>query len=58
MDGRLNLPAVQEVLMTTLQSFEAGSLSPKEALRRIRRWLNSGQTQEVDAEFIREYQLA
>jgi hypothetical protein len=58
MDGRLNLPAVQEVLMTTLQSVEAGSLSPKEALRRIRRWLNSGQTQEVDAEFIPEYQLA
>jgi hypothetical protein len=58
MDGRLNHPAGQEILMATLQSVAAGAVSPEEALLRIRRWLNSGQTQAIDAEFTHQYQLA
>jgi len=58
MDGRLNLRASQDVLMTTLQSVAAGSVSPEEALLRIRRWLNSGQVQAVETEFAKQYQFA
>jgi hypothetical protein len=58
MNGRLNLDAGKDILMATLQSVAAGSVSPEEALLRIRRWLNSGQTQTVDAELTNQYQLA
>jgi hypothetical protein len=58
MDGRLNLPAGQEVLMTTMQSVAAGSVSPEEAILRIRRWLNSGQVQVVETELTHKYQFA
>jgi hypothetical protein len=58
MDGRLNLPADRDVLIATLQSVAAGSVSPEEALLRIRRWLNSGQVQESQAELTQKYQFA
>ena len=58
MDGRLNLPAGRDVLMATLQSVADRSVSPEEALLRIRRWLNSGQAQEVQAELSQQYQFA
>jgi hypothetical protein len=58
MDGRLNLPAVQDVLMATLQSVAAGSVSPEEALRQVRHWLNSGQVQAVETELKYKYEFA
>jgi hypothetical protein len=58
MDGRLNLPAGRDVLMATLQSVADRSVSPEEALLRIRRWLNRGQAQEVEAELTQKYQFA
>jgi hypothetical protein len=58
MDGRLNLPAGRDVLMAIPQSVADRSVSPEEALRRIRRWLNSGQAQEVQAELTQQYQFA
>ena len=58
MDDRLNQPAGQDVLMGTLQSVAAGSVSPEEALLRIRRWLNNGQMQAMDTELTHQYQLA
>jgi hypothetical protein len=57
-DGRLNFPAGQDVLMATLQSVAAGSVSPEETLLRIRRWLNSGQVQAVETELTHQYQMA
>ena len=58
MDGRLNFPASQEVLMAILQLVAAGSVSPDAALLRIRHWLNSGQAQETEAELTQQYQFA
>ena len=58
MDDRLNYPPGQEVLMRNLQSVAAGKISPREALLRIRRWLNNGQMQAVDTELTHQYQLA
>jgi hypothetical protein len=58
MDGRLNLPAGQEVLTATMQSVAAGLVSPEEALLCIRRWLNSGQVQDVETELAKQYQFA
>ena len=58
MDGRLNFPAGQDVLMATLQSVAAGSVSSKEALLSIRRWLNNGQMQAVETELKPQYQFA
>ena len=57
-DGRLNLPAGQDVLMATLHSIGAGSVSPEEALLRIRRWLNNGQVQAVETEPTHQYEFA
>ena len=57
-EARLNHPAGQDFLLATLQSVAAGSLSPEEALRRIRLWLNSGQMQEAEAELVTQYQFA
>ena len=57
-ETRLNQPAGQDVLMAALQSVAAGSVSPKEALLRIRRWLNSGQVQAVETELKPQYQFA
>lgn len=57
-EARLNAHAGQDFLLAILQSVTGGSLSPEEALPRIHNWLNSGQTQGVEAEFIRQYQLA
>jgi len=57
-ETRLNQPAGQDVLMATLQSVAAGSVSPEEALLRIRRWLNSGQVQAVEIELKPQYQFA
>jgi hypothetical protein len=58
MDGRLNLPASRDVLIATLQSVATGSVSPEEALLRIRRWLNSSQVQAVETELAHLYELA
>jgi hypothetical protein len=58
MDGRLNLPAGQDVLMAILQSVATGSVSPEAALLQIRHWLNSGQVQEADTELTHQYQFA
>ena len=58
MDDRLNLPAGRDVLMAILQSVADRSVSPDEALLRIRRWLNSGQAQEAQAELTQQYQFA
>ena len=58
MDGRLNFPAGQEVLMAIMQSVAAGSVSPDVALLHIRRWLNRGQVQEAEAELSQQFQLA
>jgi hypothetical protein len=58
MDGRLNLQAGQDILMATLQSVAAGSVSSEEALLRIRRWLNSGQVQAVETELTHQYEFA
>jgi hypothetical protein len=57
-DARLNDAAGQDFLLATLQSVAAGSISPEKALWRIRHWINSSQTQEVDAELFRQYQFA
>jgi hypothetical protein len=57
MDGRLNLPAGQDVLLAALQSVAAGTLSPEEALHRISRWLNSGQVAVIETELTPVYQL-
>jgi len=57
-ETRLNQPAGRDVLMATLQSVDDGSLSPEEALLRIRYWLNSGQEPAVEAEVTQQYQLA
>jgi hypothetical protein len=58
MDGRLNLPAGQDVLLAALRSVAAGSVSPEVALHRIRRWINSGQMPVVETELTPLYQLA
>lgn len=58
MDGRLNLPAGQDVLLAVLRSVAAGSVPPEETLLRIRRWLNSGQVPTVEAELTQQYQFA
>ena len=57
-DPRLNLPAGQLFMTAILQSVASGSLSPDEALWRIRFWFDSGQTQEVDVELPRQFELA
>jgi hypothetical protein len=41
-----------------LHTVVSGPLSPKEALLRIRRWLNSGHAQEVEVELTQQYQFA
>ena len=57
-ETRLNQPAGQNVLIATLQSAAAGKISPREALLRIRRWLNSGQVQVVETELTHQYEFA
>jgi hypothetical protein len=57
-ETRLNQPASQDVLMGTLQSVAAGSVSSEDALLHIRRWLNSGQLQAVETELTKQYQFA
>jgi hypothetical protein len=57
MEARLNHSTGQEVLMATLQSVAAGSVSPEEALLHIRRWFNSGQAQAVEIELTHQYQF-
>jgi hypothetical protein len=57
-EARLNAPAGQEFLLATLQAVALGSLSSEEALSRMRVWLKSGKTKEVEAELTRQYQLA
>jgi len=58
MDGRLNFPAGQEVLMAIMQSVAAGSVSPEAALLHIRRWLNCGQMQAIEAKLPKQYWFA
>ncbi|MGD0878833.1 MAG: hypothetical protein ABSA01_11885 [Anaerolineales bacterium] len=58
MAGRLNLPAGRDALMEILQSVADRSVSPEEALLRIRRWLNRGQAQELEVELTQQYQFA
>jgi len=55
-ETRLNQPAGQDFLLTTLQSFATGLLSSKEASQRIRIWFNGGPIQ--DAELTQQYQFA
>jgi hypothetical protein len=60
-DGRLNLSTGEDVMMATLQSVAAGSISPKEALlhiRYIRFWLNCGHLKAVKTELTHQYQFA
>ena len=57
-DGRLNLPADQDVLLATIISVAVGAVSPDEALLRIRRWLNCGEVQVVETELTHQYQFA
>ena len=57
-ETRMNQPAGQDVLMATLQSVAAGSVSSEEALLRIRRWSNNGQVQAVETELTHQYQFA
>jgi hypothetical protein len=58
MDGRLNLPAGQEILLSILNSVAAGSVSPEDALQQLRRWLNIGDTQALETELSHQYQFA
>ena len=58
MDGRLNLPAGQEVILATMRSVASGTVSPEDALLSIRRWLNCGELQVVAAEFTHQEQFA
>lgn len=57
MDGRLNLPAGQDILLAALRSVADGSVSPEEALLSIRRWINSGQVAVIETELTPVYQL-
>ena len=57
-DGRLNLPAGQDVLLATITSVASRAVSPDEALLRIRRWLNSSEVQAVEMELTHQYQFA
>lgn len=58
MDGRLNLPAGQQVLLSILNSVAAGSVSPEDALQQVRRRLNIGDTQALETELSHQYQFA
>jgi hypothetical protein len=55
---RLNKTSPQDFLLETLQSVATGVLSPDDASRRIRKWLNTGQMPEVEAKLARQYQFA
>jgi hypothetical protein len=57
-ENRLNRSTGQEVLIRTLQSVATEGVSPEEALRQMRRWLNSGQLQAVETELTHQYQFA
>ena len=57
MDGRLNLPAGQDVLLAALRAVATSSVPPEEALQRIRRWLNSGQVAVIETELTPVYQF-
>ena len=50
MDNRLNHSVGLDVLLATLQTVAAGSVSPEEALLLIRRRINNGQVQTVENE--------
>jgi hypothetical protein len=54
--AKLDNPAQQDFLLTTMQSVAAGLLSSEEASQRIRFWLNGGPIQ--DAELTQQYQFA
>jgi hypothetical protein len=58
MDGRLNLPAGQDVILATMRSVASGTVSPEDALLSIRRWLNCGELQIVATELTRQEQFA
>jgi hypothetical protein len=58
MDGRLNLPAGQDVILTTMRSVASGTVSPEDALLTVRRWLNLGELQIVATELTRQEQFA
>lgn len=58
LDGRLNLPAGQQVLLSILNSVAAGSVSPEDALQQVRRWLSIGDTQALETELSHQYQFA
>lgn len=55
-ETRLNQPTGQDFLMTILQSVADRSVSPEEAFRQIRFWLNNGAIQ--NAAFSQQYQFA
>jgi hypothetical protein len=58
MNGRLNLPAGQEVILAIIRSVATGSVSPEGALLYIRRWLNSGQLQVIATELTHQNRFA
>jgi hypothetical protein len=55
-EARLNNPAQQNFLLTTLQSVATGLFCSEEASRRICLWLNYGHVQ--DAVLTQQYQFA
>jgi len=55
---RLNAPAGQEFLLAALQAVAVGSLSPEEAIPRIRIWLESSKKQHAEAKLVTQYQFA
>jgi len=58
MEGRLNLPAGQDVILATMRLVASGTVSPEEALLSIRRWLTCGELQVVATELTHQEQLA
>ena len=58
MDGRLNLPAGQDVILATIRSVASGTVSPEDALLSVRRWLNCGELQVVAIEITQQEQFA
>ena len=58
MDGRLNLPSGQDVLLAVITPVASGAITPEEALMYIRRWLNCGEVQAVEIQLTHQHQFA
>ena len=57
-EGRLNLPAGQQVLLSMLKSVSNGTLSPEEAFQKVRHWLADGQVPNPKTEPVPQYEFA